>query len=63
MSQADFDQLQDYTGYKLGRDIEPYVGKMFKRHNQPEDYWTLVWYSYDSEPKWFSNNYRKIIII
>ena len=61
MTQDDFDLLKDYTGYKLDRDIQPYVGKMFKR--KVKDYWQLVWYSYDPEPKWCKNNYRVIIII
>jgi hypothetical protein len=61
MSEDDFNQLTDYSSYKLDRDIQPYVGKMFKR--KVKDHWQLVWYSYDPEPKWCKNNYRIIIII
>ena len=61
MTKNDFDLLADYTKYKLDRDVDPYIGKMFKIKRG--DIWQLVWYSHDPEPKWYKNNYRAIIIL
>ena len=48
-----------------------YPGKMWKRHNglfdrncKPEDReWLLVWYGECDDPKFCSNNWRKILIV
>ena len=54
MSQADYDLLQEFHSKEHNL---PFVGRMFKFNSTD-----LLWHSADPEPKYFKNNYRKIII-
>lgn len=69
MPKSTFDNLLDYTGaigFKLQRDIIPFIGKMWKRcqflDKRKGSKWILCWMSKDDDPKYIKINERYIII-
>lgn len=69
MSQADFDNLLEYSG---SQPTGVYPGKMWKSHvgvysprvKEEDCYWVLRWFGYSEKGEQFcSNNHRKIIIL
>ena len=61
MSQADFDELCDYTA---SQPSGVYPGKMWRaQYGRGEGRrWVLCWFGFHADPQYCTNYYRKIII-
>jgi len=70
MSKHTFEELAEYS---CTNPSGVYHGKMWRRHDGSHDQaflarggipeWYLCWYGFDPDPKFVSNNYRKIILV
>ncbi len=76
MSRQTFESLAEYS---CSTPTGVYVGKMWRQHRpyerqgicntdrhpnlKPCDHWWLAWFGHHADPKFVSNNYRKILIL